>query len=96
VGSVFGQLSPITSRILPPPADALAPLLPTELLRWEDFERLCLRMARLNSEIEQSRLHGVRGQAQEGIDLFARSFTGEYTVYQSKRVESLLTESRST
>jgi hypothetical protein len=80
--------SPVTSRI-PSPVHTLAPLLPTELLTWEDFERLCLRMARLSSEIEHSRLYGVRGQAQEGIDLFARSFTGEYTVYQCKRVESL-------
>jgi hypothetical protein len=82
--------TPITSMIQPPPpVQTLVPLLPTELLTWEDFERLCVRMARLNSGIEHSRLYGVRGQAQEGIDLFARSFTGDYTVYQCKRVESL-------
>jgi hypothetical protein len=79
---------PATSKTLPP-VQTLAPTLPCEQLSWQDFERLCVRMARLDSDIEHSQLYGTPGQAQEGIDLFARSFTGEYAVYQCKRVESL-------
>jgi len=57
-------------------------------LRWDDFEKLCLRLARSDHEVEDARRYGVPGQDQYGIDLFARrAGTGGYTVYQCKKVE---------
>ena len=57
-------------------------------LRWDDFEKLCLRLARSDHEVEDARRYGVPGQDQYGIDLFARrAGTGVYTVYQCKKVE---------
>ena len=62
--------------------------LPFGDLRWDDFEKLCLRLARADHEVEDARRYGIPGQDQYGIDLFARSAgTGGYTVYQCKRVE---------
>jgi hypothetical protein len=61
-----------------------AQVLPYESLAWEDFERLCLRCARTESDIERAQLYGIRGQKQAGIDLYARLATGEYRVYQCK------------
>lgn len=66
-----------------PPTVTRAPLLPTDDLTWPDFERLCVRL--LAAEVGGdglssswlkgtgvTRLYGTPGQAQEGIDLFAR------------------------
>jgi hypothetical protein len=62
--------------------------LPFGDLRWDDFERLCLRLARSDHEVEDARRYGIPGQDQYGIDLFARrAGTGGYTVYQCKKVE---------
>lgn len=64
--------------------ETLAEGLPYEALRWEDFERLCLRYARTESDIEHADQYGERGQDQAGIDLYARLGNGEYRVYQCK------------
>jgi hypothetical protein len=62
--------------------------LPFGSLRWDDFERLCLRLARFDHEVEDARRYGISGQDQYGIDLLARrAGTGGYTVYQCKKVE---------
>jgi hypothetical protein len=69
-----------------PPATSLHQELPFGELTWENFERLCLRLARTSSDVERCRLYGTRGQSQEGIDLYARRTPAEkYTVYQCKR-----------
>lgn len=55
-------------------------------LAWEDFEKLCLRLARLEANVEHCQLYGERGNDQEGIDLYTRKILSEkYTVYQCKR-----------
>lgn len=62
--------------------------LPLEKLKWEDFERLCLRLVRLEANVERCQLYGKPGQKQEGIDLYARQkFAEKYRVYQCKRVQ---------
>jgi hypothetical protein len=74
----------------PPPVTAVTQLqsLPFGNLRWDDFERLCLRLARSDHEVEDARRYGIPGQDQYGIDLFARRVgIGGYTVYQCKKVE---------
>lgn len=73
-----------------PPVTVVSQLqsLPFGDLRWDDFERLCLRLARSDHEVEDARRYGIPGQDQYGIDLFARRVgTGGYTVYQCKKVE---------
>src|SRR5437667_9429702 len=73
-----------------PPITVITQLqsLPFGDLRWDDFEKLCLRLARSDHEVEDARRYGVPGQDQYGIDLFARrAGTGGYTVYQCKKVE---------
>ena len=73
---------------VPPPVQTLENLLPVVQLSWENFERLCLRLARESSDIEYCRLYGVRGQAQDGIDLYARQHAADtYTVYQCRKVK---------
>ncbi len=77
---------PPTAENLPVPIQTNDQLLPIELLPWEDFERLCLRLLEIEadvlhvSEVEQDEtetmpsigLYGRRGQAQFGIDVYAR------------------------
>lgn len=73
-----------------PPVDTLAVSLPISKLTWEDFERLCLRLARVQSDVVGARMYGTPGQSQGGIDLFAHlSESEKYRVYQCKRVKSL-------
>ena len=75
---------------IPPPVDTLDASLPVSALSWQDFERLCVRLARLQSDVVGAQLYGSAGQAQEGIDLYARFGAPErYRVYQCKRVKSL-------
>ncbi len=60
--------------------------LPFEKLTWENFERLCLRLARLEGNVEHCQLYGERGDNQEGIDIYATQKSSEkYRVYQCKR-----------
>ena len=74
---------------VPEPVSTLAPILPLEALAWEDFERLCLRLARLEADVEYCQLYGTRGQDQQGIDLYARrSASSKYTVFQCKKVHN--------
>jgi hypothetical protein len=65
-------------------------LLPLNDLTWENFERLCLRYVRGRANVLRSQLYGVRGQAQHGIDLYARFAEPlRYEVYQCKKLSEL-------
>ena len=78
--------TPATSSVSPP-VETREQELPFDQLSWEDFERLCLRLARSESDVEYCRLYGAKGQNQGGIDLYARrAGHSRYTVYQCKRV----------
>ncbi len=83
------ELPPVSSTAIGPPVDSLAAELPLRSLSWDNFERLCLRMARLESDVIGAHLYGTAGQEQEGIDLYAPLIDapGRYRVYQCKRVE---------
>lgn len=68
------------------PTETRIQTLPFEQLTWEDFERLCYRLARAEADVEHCQLYGNRGDKQEGIDIFARVLGSEkYRVYQCKR-----------
>ena len=78
-----------STLVLPPVHPAVATL-PFDQLHWEDFERLCLRLARAEGDVEDARLYGVRGEKQDGIDLYVRPRTGaKYRVYQCKKYKKL-------
>src|ERR1700741_2051090 len=69
-----------------PPVETRVQELPFGELQWKNFERLCLRLVRLESNVEHCQLYGKRGQQQHGIDLYARRRSPDgYSVYQCKR-----------
>jgi hypothetical protein len=77
--------TPSKSKVKPP-VITRAQTLPFGELSWEDFERLCARLVRLEAAIEHCQLYGVKGDKQEGIDIYARKEVAEkYWVYQCKR-----------
>lgn len=88
----------IPSELLIPPLSAPSSLpvetrlqrLPFKEIRWDDFERLCVRLVGLEADVEHCQRYGVSGQYQHGIDLYARHHgSGIYSVYQCKQRESL-------
>ena len=79
-------LDPPGSDPIAPPVSTRRQLLPFATLGWEDFERLCLRLAREDGAPEDWRIYGDRGQAQGGIDVLVRqSNSDRYVVWQAKR-----------
>lgn len=71
--------------IIDPPIDATIQELPLEKLSWEDFEKLCLAIVQTDFSINDCEIYGIKGQAQEGIDIFARQANGKYSSYQCKK-----------
>ncbi|HAF28296.1 MAG TPA: hypothetical protein DCG75_04530 [Bacteroidales bacterium] len=70
-----------------PPIDTKEQVLPLEKLSWEDFEKLCLAAVQVDFSINECEIYGIKGQAQEGIDIFARQSNGKYSSYQCKRYQ---------
>lgn len=70
---------------LKPPVNSNLQELPFKDVTWENFEKLCLRLARLETDVEHCQRYGVKGDDQDGIDLYARQRTSpNYVVYQCK------------
>ncbi|MCP3821369.1 NACHT domain-containing protein [Streptomyces sp. A3M-1-3] len=87
-----------TGQLPAPPIDTRAQVLPIGELEWPDAERLFLRLLHTVRPVQYAKLFGVPGQAQAGIDAYARlplDLTGgesggrDYVTLQSRRVESL-------
>ena len=72
-----------------PPARTQASLLPFNELKWEDFERLCLRLSERGVNVEAAWSYGKSGHAQLGIDILVRMPDGAFHVWQSKRYKSI-------
>src|SRR4051812_19995137 len=72
-----------------PPVDTAEQELPFKKLRWQDFEKLCVRLIRLEGTPEHAQRFGTEGQAQSGIDIYSRLPDGRYVVYQCKKYETL-------
>ena len=70
---------PVTTRVQ---------CLPFGELTWENFERLCYRLVALEGEVEHCVRYGRQGEAQAGIDVFARRTDGRYHCLQAKRHQS--------
>ncbi|MBO9436998.1 NACHT domain-containing protein [Ruegeria sp. R13_0] len=60
-------------------------MLPFGSLSWENFERLCYRLALKQGVFDHVARYGRQGQAQQGIDIYARTPDGRYSVWQAKR-----------
>lgn len=71
-----------------PPVTTRVQRLPFDALSWENFERLCHRLTMLDGDVEYCALYGRQGDAQEGIDIFARQADGRYHCLQAKRHRS--------
>jgi hypothetical protein len=79
---------PDASDLLPP-VDTLEQELPFTKLTWQNFERLCLRLADTDGDAEYCRLYGTEGQEQGGIDIYVRRrSTTKCATWQSKRHKS--------
>ena len=79
------ETPPDTNKI-DPTVETQQQELPFEKLTWENFERLCLRLARLEGNVEHCQLYGERGDNQQGIDIYAtQKLSAKYRVYQCKR-----------
>ncbi len=71
------------------PVDTLAQELPFGEITWQNFERLCHRLAKSDGDVEYCRLYGTEGQEQGGIDIYVRrTSTTKYATWQSKRHKS--------
>jgi energy-coupling factor transporter ATP-binding protein EcfA2 len=82
---------PATRGLGRPPTRTQLQLLPFQELEWENFERLCYRLAKTRGDVEQwAALYGSRGQKQDGIDIYARRPDAKlYSCWQSKRHKHL-------
>jgi hypothetical protein len=67
------------------PVETRVQVLPFDALSWENFERLCHRLTALDGNVENCERYGRQGDAQEGIDIFARQPDGKYHCLQAKR-----------
>ena len=91
------MLIPPTAAGVSLPVRTLPAVLPLGQLSWEDFERLCLSLIRLDGEPIHAAQFGERGQAQAGIDIFARDKTPagvspperRYVCLQARRINGV-------
>ena len=67
-----------------PPVQTRSPELPFDQLSWKDFERLVFRWARKNFGEVHCALYGRPGQAQDGIDVYARLSGGGHICWQAR------------
>lgn len=79
----------VDAPAIAPPTVTREQVLPLGGLSWENFERLCFRLAHRSGDVEDARMYGERGQAQEGIDLYIRRATGDYATWQCKRYQDI-------
>src|SRR5260370_12597401 len=72
-----------------PPVDPREQVLPFGKLSWQNFERLCRRLASMDGDAEYCRLYGTEGQEQGAIDIYVRRrSTPNYATSQPTRHNS--------
>src|SRR6476620_11128092 len=74
-------------EVVVPPVDSQLDLLPTNLQRWEDFERLLLDLGKAELALRSLRYYGTRGQAQKGLDVVGINPEGKVEGIQAKQVQ---------
>jgi hypothetical protein len=75
-------------QVTPTPVDPKLQHLPTDQMRWEDFERLLLRTAREVRGLRSLSLFGKLGQAQDGLDVVGISPRNTNEGLQGKRYQA--------
>lgn len=80
------------SETAPQTIDPLAETLPTTGVKWENFERLLLRMGDQVEGLRDFKRFGSKGQAQKGIDVIGLDADGSAVAIQSKRHEKKFTK----
>ena len=88
IASLWFDVDPLA---VAPPVVTREQVLPVGSLSWDNFERLCFRLKHRGGDVEDARIYGQRGQAQEGIDLYVRRATGDYATWQCKRYQEVTT-----
>ena len=73
--------------IVEPAIDPQLDLLPTNLMTWENFERLLLRLGRDVLGLRSLSFFGKRGQAQKGLDVVGVNADGRPEGIQAKRYQ---------
>jgi hypothetical protein len=68
-----------------PPVSTRPVELPLLRLTWENFERLCYRVAQKSGHVEKAWAYGSQGHRQLGIDVLVRTKNGTFETWQSKR-----------
>lgn len=87
--SELRQLQSAPSGTFPPvPPLTITYELPLGELPWEDFERLCERLARVECVVKDARRYGRSGQRQYGIDIYGQMPGGRYRVWQCRQYSS--------
>lgn len=76
-----------SGHALRPPVESRGSELPFTEIGWQDFERLCRRLAGTGRYVETAWAYGEAGQKQFGIDILVRLSDGSYEVWQTKRYE---------
>ena len=66
------------------PVEPRVPVLPVGEVSWRDFERLVFRLARKDPDAVYCAPYGRPGQAQDGIDVYARLSGGEHICWQAR------------
>ena len=70
------------------PVETRPQILPLSELLWDSFQRLCVRLAQRCGNVERCQEYGLKGQKQEGIDIYVRrSESSRYSVWQCKRYQ---------
>ena len=67
-----------------PPVETRIPELPCDRLSWRNFEQLVFRLARKNADVVYCARYGRSGQAQDGIDVYARLSGGRHVCWQAR------------
>lgn len=73
---------------LPLMVDSKPALLPFDALPWESFEELVLDLVDAVEDVVEIRPYGLRGEQQHGIDILARTASGEWHAFQTRRVKT--------
>ena len=66
------------------PVEPRVHVLPIGEVSWCDFERLVFRLARKDPDVVYCAPYGRPGQAQDGIDVYARLASGEHICWQAR------------
>lgn len=81
---IFGAVDEVVEL----PVDPQVDLLPTDRMRWEDFERLLLDLGKEELALRSLSYFGKRGQAQKGLDVVGINPEGKPEGIQAKRYQS--------